>query len=216
MTPSARRRGRLIAVEGIDGSGKSTFVRALAPALRHRGWSVAVRREPTDPTLGMLAQTTSVRDPWTGGVYFAVDRHLARPALEHALATHDLVLSDRSFFSTLAYQGSALPSAARRRVEQLQRRVTVAPDRAILLDLKPEHAFERLGVRAGRWGPLERRNTLRRVAKAYRSLARGPRWFVLDARLPTASLVALVIPRIERLLPTPRRASRSRTTRRRS
>lgn len=215
MTSTALHRGCLIAVEGIDGAGKSTFVQALGTALRRRGWSVALRREPSDRTLGTLAQAASVRDPWTGGVYFTVDRHLARGALAEDLATHDVVLSDRSFYSTLAYQGSALPPRERRRLEQLQRRATIAPDRAVLLDIDPEAALRRLGTRTGRRGPLERRRVLRRVATAYRTLSRRPGWIVVDARLPTPAAVRGVLPRVERLLSPARRAALGRGSRRR-
>ena len=85
MTKRARGRGWLVAVEGIDGAGKSTMVRALGVALRRRGLSVARRHEPSDPTVGALAQAASVRDPWVGGVYFTVDRYLARAALALSL-----------------------------------------------------------------------------------------------------------------------------------
>ena len=132
---TARRRGMFLAIEGIDGVGKSTLLRSLASALRRRGLSVAVRREPADRRLGALAQSAAAEDPWTGAVYFTVDRHLAAPALERALREHDVVLQDRSYFSTLAYQGSALPAADRRRLAQLQRSATRSPDRVVLLDL---------------------------------------------------------------------------------
>jgi dTMP kinase len=205
-----------VAVEGIDGSGKSTLVRALAISLRRRGHSVALRREPTDRLLGSLAQSTSVRDPWTGGVYFTIDRHLARPGLEHALANHGVVLTDRSFYSTLAYQGSALTPKDRRRLEGLQRRATVIPDRVVLLDLEPAEAVRRLGVRALRRGPLERLRVLRRVARAYRALAREGDWIVVDARQPTKILVQDVGRQLAGALPVPaRRRNPSRTRRRR-
>ena len=187
---TAIRRGRLVAVEGIDGTGKSTLVLALARALRLRGYSVAVRREPADRRLGRLAQEASVRDAWTGAVYFTVDRHLARPALLAALRTHDLVVSDRSYFSTVAYQGSALPAGDRRRIESLQRGASVPPDLVLLLDLSPAAALERLGARSSVRAPLERRRTLARVAAAYRRLARRERWRVLDASRPRSELVA--------------------------
>jgi len=206
MTPS--RRGRLVAVEGIDGTGKSTLVFALARALRRRGYSVAVRREPADPRLGRLAQEASVRDAWTGAVYFTVDRHLARPALLAALRTHDLVLSDRSYFSTVAYQGSALPAGDRRRLERLQRGASVPPDLVVLLDLPPSAALERLGARSTVRAPLERRRTLERVAAAYRRLARRGRWRVLDAAHPRSELVAEAVRAIDH--PT-RRAKRRAT-----
>ncbi|HTW55844.1 MAG TPA: dTMP kinase [Thermoplasmata archaeon] len=189
MSPRRRRAGRLIALEGIDGAGKSTLLRALAPALRRRGFSVAVHREPVDRRLGALAQSASLSDAWTGAVYFTVDRYLGRPGLRRLLARHDFVLSDRSLFSTLAYQGSALSPRDRKRLEGLQRDATIAPDRVLLLEIAPSIAVGRVGDRRSARGPLERRRTLARVAAAYRRLARRPRWTVLDATLPRRELV---------------------------
>jgi dTMP kinase len=189
-----RRRGVLLALEGIDGAGKSTLARALAVALRRRGWKVLLRREPSDPELGRMAQAAGAQDPWSGAVYFTLDRFLARPALERDLRRSDLVVTDRSLYSTLAYQGSALRSAAVRRLEELGPRATVLPDRVVLLDLPPAEAILRLGRRSGLRGPLERRRTLERVARRYRRLARRGGWTVLDARRPTTELVASILP----------------------
>lgn len=185
-----RREGRLVALEGIDGAGKSTFARSLAAALRRRGLSVAVRREPTDRRLGALAQAATPRDPWTGAVFFTVDRHLARPALVRDLRSHDVVLTDRSFYSTLAYQGSALPPGDRRRLEQLQTAATVAPEHVLFLDLDPVEALARIRSRSSTRAPLERARTLRRVAHAYRQFAARPGWTVLDAAQPPRTLLA--------------------------
>jgi dTMP kinase len=203
---TTRRRGTFLVLEGIDGVGKSTLLRSLARALRRRGLSVAVRREPADPRLGALAQSAAAEDPWTGAVYFTVDRHLAAPDLERDLLRHDVVLQDRSFYSTLAYQGSALPPRDRRRLAELQRSATVTPDRVVLLDLSPAEAVRRLGGRALQRGPLERLRTLRRVARAYRALARSNRWQVLDARAPPTDLLRQVLDGLD--LPTPPRRRR--------
>jgi len=169
--------------------GKSTLILALARSLRRRGLSVVVRREPADPRLGALAQSAAAEDPWTGAVYFTVDRHLAAPALERDLRRHDVVLQDRSFYSTLAYQGSAMSPRDRHRLTELQRSAAREPDRVFLLELPPAEALRRLGGRRGRRGPLEVERTLERVARAYRTLARSQRWKVLDARAPPAELL---------------------------
>lgn len=208
---TGRRRGTFVVIEGIDGVGKSTLIRSLARAWRRRGLSVAVRKEPSDPRLGALAQAAATGDAWTGAVYFTVDRHLAAPALERDLRRHDVVLQDRSFYSTLAYQGSALSPVDRRRLAQLQRSAARTPDRVVLLDLSPSEAIRRLGDREAKRGPLERLATLRRVARAYAQLARSHRWRILDARAPPRELVRQVL---DEMLPPPR-ARRTRARRRR-
>jgi dTMP kinase len=205
VTAKRPRRGRLIAIEGIDGSGKSSLVRGLGRALRRHGWSVALRHEPADRSLGLLAQLAGRADAWTGGVYFTLDRFLARPELERDLASNDLVVTDRSFYSTLAYQGSALGLRERRRLAALQRLASIEPDRVVLLDLAPEAAIRRLGGRSGGRGPLEQRAILRRVARSYRALARSGGWIVVDAGLPRAVVLAEALHRLERTLPSRRR-----------
>jgi len=191
------RRGLLVALEGIDGAGKSTLLTALGQALRRRGYSVRLRREPVDPLLGRLAQEAGAKDPWTGAVYFTVDRHLAAPRLRADLRRYDLVLTDRSFYSTVAYQGSRLPRRDRLRLEQLQRRATVVPDRVVLLDLPAGWLARRLSTRARARGPLERARILGRVAVAYRALARRDAWLVLDARQPPRELLRATLRGLE-------------------
>ena len=196
-----RRRALYIAVEGIDGAGKSTFTRALGRRLRAKGYRVRVRREPSNAELGRYAQEAGTREPWTAAAFFTLDRYLARRALEEDLGRSDIVLSDRSFWSTIAYQGSALSRAANHRLMKMQERATRAPDRVLLLDLSLSRAVNRVGGRGRSRAPFERRATLRRVAAAYRMLARRNRWTRLDARLPTRE----TIDRALRELSLPRR-----------
>jgi dTMP kinase len=202
-------RGRLIAVEGIDGAGKSTLIRALAPALRARGTSVRCRREPADPALGALAQRAGATDPWTGALYFTLDRFRARSSLRRDLSRHAIVLTDRSLYSTLAYQGSALPPVARRRLAELQRGATIVPDQVVLLDLPPAEAKRRRGRRSTARAPLEREAVQRRVAAEYRRLARRGRWIVVDASRPVRDLARELADRLARshraAPPSPRR-----------
>lgn len=193
MNGRSRSRGLFVALEGIDGTGKSTLGRALAASLRRRGFSVSLRREPADARLGRLAQEASVKDPWTGAIYFTVDRHLARASIRRELGRRDVVLSDRSYFSTLAYQGSALPPRDRIRLERLQRDAAVPPDRVLFLELSPAEALRRLRSRSRHRAPLERRRTLERVARAYAALSRRAGWTALDARRPIRELVRTAV-----------------------
>ncbi len=184
MKGNAPRRAWYVAFEGIDGAGKSTVVRCVASRLRRAGLRVRTRREPASAELNRKAQAASVQDPWTGAVYFTLDRYLARADLERDLRTASVVLTDRSYWSTLAYQGSALAPEWQRRLAGLQAHATVEPDQVILIDLDPAEALRRVGSRASAKGPLERRRTLERVARAYRRFARRNGWLVIDARNP--------------------------------
>lgn len=108
------RRGRFISLEGGEGVGKSTQVKALAEALRHRGIDVVITREPggsagAEAIRQLLLSGTDDRwGPQAEALLFAAARadHLAktiRPALERG----QWVLSDRFVDSSLAYQGGA-------------------------------------------------------------------------------------------------------------
>lgn len=180
------RSGRLLALEGVDGSGKSTLARALVDRWRAEGRTVGRWQEPTDPRVA--DEAASAADPWRGALLFTVDRSLHRPELESLLTQQDIV-SDRSFYSTLAYQGSALPAARRKALTRLQHEIARRPDIVVLLDLSPDEALKRVGRRASGRSGFERAATLRRVAKAYRGMARRGRWIVLDATQSPESIV---------------------------
>jgi dTMP kinase len=182
-------RGLLVALEGIDGSGKSTLARRLAGALRRRGYSVRLRREPHDPRLGRQAQAAGAIDPWAGAVYFSVDRYAARPGLVADLRRYAVVISDRSFHSTLAYQGSRLPPAQRRRLLGWTERVTVPPDLVLWIRLSPTAALGRISARSTVRDPLESGRRLREVDRAYGRLARRYRFVRLEGHRTPRELV---------------------------
>ncbi|MGI0139579.1 MAG: dTMP kinase [Thermoplasmata archaeon] len=176
------RRALYVAFEGLDGAGKSTLVPLVARRLRRAGYSVRVRREPGSLELKRYAQALGAVDPWAGAIYFTIDRYLQRPALERDLTRADVVLGDRSFWSTIAYQGSALPARQRRRLKELQRRATIPPELIVLLEIPVPDALARVGRRRQGRSPLERRRTLNRVAAAYDRLAEEGRWIRVDGR----------------------------------
>jgi dTMP kinase len=125
-------------------------------------------------------------------LYFTSDRWAPRPKVERALERGAIVISDRCFFSTLAYQGSALGAARRERLEELQRRVALPPDRVVLLRLGEREANARRRSRGLPPAPTETPAILRRVIRAYASMAKRPRWAVVDASRPRPEVVDAV------------------------
>ena len=104
--------GTFITFEGIDGSGKSTQMRLLAAALRAQKCDVLMTREPGGTPVGLklrsaLLDAQKEVDPLTELLVFAADRaqHVRR-VLRPALASGQVVISDRYADATVAYQGA--------------------------------------------------------------------------------------------------------------
>jgi dTMP kinase len=103
--------GKWIVFEGIDGCGKSTQLKRAATALSARGLEVVETREPTSGPMGRrireMARSGTRVAPETELEWFTADRRAhMRDVVEPALAAGWIVLSDRSYISTVAYQGA--------------------------------------------------------------------------------------------------------------
>ena len=190
------KQGRLLAFEGLDGCGKSTQVAALARALRNAGHEVLDTREPTDGPAGRriraLARSGESVAPELELRWFVEDRRAHVAAVIHpALESGRLVLTDRYYLSTVAYQGArGLDPVQILRDSEAE---FPLPDLALLFEIEPEVALERVG---GRGQPLdaafEQREFLERVAANYRALDR-PYLARIDARRPEDAVHAAVV-----------------------
>ncbi len=105
-------RGLLIAFEGIDGTGKSTQLPLLADYLRQLGYVVVATREPTEGPHGQqireLYRNRRSVSPERELELFLLDRQQhVRECILPNLAAGRMVLTDRYYFSTAAYQGAA-------------------------------------------------------------------------------------------------------------
>lgn len=195
------KRGLYIAVESIDGSGKSRLVQALRRALEGV-WpeGIVVVREPHLPATRLLFRRGL---PPLGEFFlFNADRNaLFREVVGPALAEGKLVLSDRSYLSSLAYQVPLL-DLEEAEAERLCLKATggIRPTLWFLLDLPPEEAWERTRHRPqGEEAFLRER--LQRVRERYLELAaKDPRGVVLDARLPPVKLLGEALGKLEGLL----------------
>ena len=105
-------KGLFITFEGLDGCGKSTQMDLLADALRQRGYVVTITREPGGTVLGEDIRGLLL-DPRHHGMsaraeallYAAARAHLVEKIVRPALDDGQVVLCDRYFDSSLAYQG---------------------------------------------------------------------------------------------------------------
>ena len=142
-------RGKLIAIEGIDGSGKRTQVDLLAKALAARGHSVYSTGFPQYDSWfggmvgrflnGELGQLDSV-DPHFTALLYAGDRFEAKPKLETALNAGQIVLADRYIASNLAHQTARVASEKRADflawIEHLEYSIYGLPRESLILYLR--------------------------------------------------------------------------------
>jgi dTMP kinase len=180
--------GVLLALEGVDGSGKTTQARLLAEALGSRGWEVILTREPTAFPAGeklrrYLAGPARHLSPAEELALFLDDRRehvaqLIRPALDAGR----LVITDRYYYSSVAYQGALGLDPAR--ILAANEAFAPRPDLVFILALSPEAAVARLSQDPGRTRQVsEGRAYLEQVAAIYASLT-GPRIQRVDAARP--------------------------------
>lgn len=168
------KRGTLIVFEGLDGCGKSTQLSRAAAWLRARGVEPVVTREPTDGPWGRrireMARSGEAVAPETELDWFFRDRreHMAE-VVRPALAAGDVVLSDRSYLSTVAYQGARGLDA--RRILADSQAEFAAPDLALLFEIPVEVGLARVAARGGLAEPVfENRAFLERVAEGFAAL----------------------------------------------
>jgi len=190
------REGVLLAFEGIDGAGKSTQARRLEASLREAGYPVLYTREPTAGPTGqrlraLIAAGRGGLGPEEELDLFVRDRqeHVAA-VIRPALARHQVVLLDRYYFSTMAYQGALGldPEAIRVRNEAFAPR----PHLTFVLDLPPAAGLARIrGARAAAPDTFEREEYLERVRALFAALS-GPGILHLDATQPADLLAARI------------------------
>jgi dTMP kinase len=211
-------RGKLVVLEGIDGAGTTTQARRLVDALEERGHRAHLTREPSDGPIGRL-----LREILAGGhrpigasgqiepveqttlsLLFSADRadHLQRE-VEPALAAGVIVVSDRWYHSSLAYQGTG---AERAWIRELNRRAR-RPDLTLFLEVDPRIAAARRAADNRSEEIFDRLAMQEQVAAGYRATnallaADGERIDVLDGHAPLDEVSAEIIGRVLALLAT--------------
>lgn len=186
-------RGKYIAFEGLEGCGKSTHVTRLATSL-----NAVATREPGGTDIGaalratMLDAKNTSLSPRSEALMMAADRaqHIQEVVLP-AIDSGRHVVSDRSVYSSLAYQGYGrqleLESLRRFNSWAIQ---DVWPDLIVFIDAPLDVLLERLKKRELDRFEREDRSFFERVLQGFREMAqREPdRWLIIDGSPPKDEL----------------------------
>lgn len=186
-------RGFLVAIEGIDGSGKSTLIANVAKGMEELDIPHLCSREPTTEKFGILLRQSRQNrySPLEEYWLFQLDRaQHGREKITPAIHEGKVVLVDRFFYSTLVYQASILPGPVGETLEQKRDRIFFEsfaivpnPELVFFLDLDPEEASSRIHSSRGKLDAFEAK--LGECRRAYLELAAHPlvatRAKVLDA-----------------------------------
>lgn len=197
-----------ITFEGIEGSGKTTQIRLLLDWLRGKTDKVLHTREPGGTAIGdqirevLLHPSHTEMAPEAEILLFSaaraqIVRELLRPHLEQGW----IVVCDRFFDSTLAYQGygHGLPLDDLRRITRFATG-GLTPDLTIYLDLDVESGLHRKAQTPEEWNRMEALAAAfhRRVREGYLTLIdEDPgRWLVVDALRPVEVIQAEIRARV--------------------
>lgn len=172
--------GLLVAIEGIDGAGKTTLAQRLANQLSSGGAPVTYSKEPTNGPFGAQLRASAASGRLTPDEelrLLLLDREqhvqqLIRPALDRG----EVVVLDRYFFSTAAYQGAEgldVPTLL-----TVNRAFAPEPDLLLVLDVPPETGLARVRARGDKPNHFETVGNLTRCREIFLAL---PTAQVVDA-----------------------------------
>jgi dTMP kinase len=190
-------RGLLIAFEGIDGAGKTTQAQALYALLGQRGIAALSTKEPTNGEWGQKIRRSAItgRLPIDEELHaFLEDRkEHVRDELMPALAAGKVVIVDRYYLSTVAYQGARGMDR-----EELLRSNAFAPvpDLLFVLDVEPRLGLGRVAQRGDVADLFEKEEELAKAREIFADRALLGRYVpalhILDASRPQSELGTII------------------------
>jgi dTMP kinase len=195
-------RGKLIVIEGIDGSGKQTQADLLARAFGERGIPLVRFSFPRyESSFGHLIARflngefgpLSAVDAHFSALLYAGDRFEAKPELQEALNSGRIIVMDRYIASNLAHQAARVPAERRRDfiawLRQLEYGTYGLPseDLVIYLRVPAQEGHRLVGLKSARSYTPKRRDLqesdllhLNEAARVYDQLAEAPNWVTID------------------------------------
>lgn len=197
--------GLFIVIEGIDGTGKSTQAKRLGEWFTAQGREVVLSFEPTTGPWGKKVRESAATgrlSPEDELQYFLNDRRQhVEELIAPSLAAGKVVILDRYYFSTMAYQGARGFDPAE--IRRLNEAFAPVPDLLLIMDLDVDSALARIGGRGDTANEFEKRENLERCREIFLSLRNETFARVIDTRGTLDEVAAQVREATGRLLAQP-------------
>ena len=192
--------GLFIVFEGIDGSGKSSVCKSVKKTLESEGMSVIVTAEPTESEIGRMIRDGGDFTPETEALLFVADRACHTVEIKKWIMQDRIVLCDRYYASTLAYQAASLGEDADLEwLTVINEKVSIEPDLTFLLDIDPVTGLDRVG-RRGEKSRFEHLEYQKKVRMNYLAIAKKKGFTVIDASKDRKTVASEVLMDIKRRL----------------
>jgi dTMP kinase len=187
LSPKSRKmvlqKGILIVFEGIDGSGKSTQAEILLERLQEEDFDAVYFREPSKGKWGRKIKKKALHpdslSPEEELALFQKDRREnVEKNLKPALKKKRIVILDRYYYSTIAYQGAK--GIDEKLIRRMNEEFVVEPDLVFIFDIDPKKGLERIENRKKKDMLFEREDYLVKVREIFRSF-KGEKFIHIDA-----------------------------------
>jgi len=177
------QKGILIVFEGIDGSGKSTQAEILLERLQEEDFDAVYFREPSKGKWGRKIKKKALHpdslSPEEELDLFQKDRREnVEKNLKPALKKKRVVILDRYYYSTIAYQGAK--GIDEKLIRRMNEEFVVDPDLVFIFDIDPQKGLERIENRKKKDKLFEREDYLVKVREIFRSF-KGEKFVHIDA-----------------------------------
>jgi dTMP kinase len=193
------RPGFFIAIEGIDGAGKTTQAHLLQAALQQMGFPVIRTKEPTTGKYGQILRDSALTGRLSAEeeveVFVKDRREHVDSLIIPELKAGKIVIVDRYYFSTAAYQGCRGLNPE----ELLIRNEAFAPepDLLVVIDIDPKLGLDRIRTRGDRANLFEKDSTLKKARAIFKNIQRSYK-FVVDGSLTAEDIKTILLGEIRR------------------
>ena len=205
-------RGFFITFEGIDGSGKTTQIKLLNKYLMDRGFDVVLTREPGGTALG-----DEIRDillnPRNKGIssraetllFEASRAQLVEKVIRPSIENGKIVICDRFFDSTMAYQGAARGLGVQAILDMsLWATSGLVPDLTFLIAINVEICEQRMKIQRKKPDRIENeKNEFKeKISRGYLDVAEifKERFEIIDGQMEIGAVFSIIKQRVEVLL----------------